>query len=165
MTNFIMADKESAGKLSALASAIVKEHYDPIIGEEQNDYMIKKFQSAEAIISQLEQGCRYYFVELDGMTAGFIGFFPRDGKMYISKLYIDRRFRRRHLATDSVEFIRRQTIDEGMDSMFLNVNRHNESSIAFYEKIGFRKLYTEDNDIGNGYFMNDYVMEAKAADL
>ena len=52
-----------------------------------------------------------------------------------------------------------------MDSMFLNVNRHNESSIAFYEKIGFRKVYTEDNDIGNGYFMNDYVMEAKAADL
>ncbi len=161
MTNFRIADESSAAELSALASAIVKEHYDQILGAEQNDYMIEKFQSESALLQQMANGYRYYFVEADGKTAGFIGFYPRDGRMYISKLYIDRRFRRRHLASDSIDFICRQTQREGMDRMYLNVNRYNEGSIAFYEKMGFKKLYSEDNDIGNGYFMNDYVMEAE----
>lgn len=42
--------------LSRLASQIVKEHYDPILGAAQNDYMIEKFQSVEAIKGQIAQG-------------------------------------------------------------------------------------------------------------
>jgi ribosomal protein S18 acetylase RimI-like enzyme len=40
----------------------------------------------------------------------------------------------------------------------LNVNRYN-SARKFYEKLGFVVTGEEDIDIGNGYFMNDYVME------
>ena len=31
----------------------------------------------------------------------------------------------------------------------------------FYEKLGFTVIKEEDIDIGNGYLMNDYVMEKK----
>ena len=48
--------------LSALASRIVKEYYDPLLGAKQNDYMIAKFQSPEAIASQMAAGYRYYFL-------------------------------------------------------------------------------------------------------
>ncbi len=34
-----------------------------------------------------------------------------------------------------------------------------KASKAFYEKLGFKIIQTADFDIGNGYFMNDYVME------
>jgi len=38
------------------------------------------------------------------------------------------------------------------------VNRQNNAK-NFYEKLGFVVIKEEDIDIGNGYFMNDYVME------
>lgn len=159
MTEFFRVSDENAAQLSRFAAAIVKEHYDPIIGAEQNDYMIKKFQSEGALKEQMKNGCRYYFAVKDNMKAGFFGFYPRDGKMYISKLYIDKGFRRQHIACDCLDFIAEQAKAEGTDRLFLNVNRYNDGSIAFYEKMGFVKMYTEDNDIGNGYFMNDFVME------
>ena len=49
---------------------------------------------------------------------------------------------------------------ENARSLLLNVNRHNKA-ISFYKKYGFDIIAEEDIDIGNGYYMNDYVMEKK----
>ncbi|MGZ8545109.1 MAG: GNAT family N-acetyltransferase, partial [Flavisolibacter sp.] len=49
---------------------------------------------------------------------------------------------------------------KGATVLRLNVNRNN-SARSFYEKLGFEMIGEEDIDIGNGYFMNDYVMEKK----
>ena len=49
--------------------------------------------------------------------------------------------------------------DNGLSMIYLTVNKQNLSSIAVYEKLGFvraRELVTE---IGNGFVMDDYVME------
>jgi hypothetical protein len=40
------------------------------------------------------------------------------------------------------------------------VNRYNNAK-TFYEKLGFAEIDFINLDIGNGYFMNDYVMEKK----
>jgi hypothetical protein len=40
----------------------------------------------------------------------------------------------------------------------LQVARKNKAKY-FYEKLGFTVIATADFDIGNGYFMNDYIME------
>jgi ribosomal protein S18 acetylase RimI-like enzyme len=44
----------------------------------------------------------------------------------------------------------------------LTVNRQNFKSINFYFKLGFKIEKVADFDIGNGYFMNDFVMLWKA---
>ena len=41
--------------------------------------------------------------------------------------------------------------------MELNVNRNNKA-LQFYEHMGMRKLREGDFPIGNGYYMNDYIM-------
>ena len=56
-------DRGMIAGLSAFASEIVKEHFDPIIGPEQNDYMIARFQSVSAITEQIRSGYRYYLAE------------------------------------------------------------------------------------------------------
>jgi ribosomal protein S18 acetylase RimI-like enzyme len=56
----------------------------------------------------------------------------------------------------------KRTADAGNKSLLLNVNRDNPA-LGFYKKKGFEIIKTEDIDIGNGYFMNDYVMELKIA--
>jgi len=40
----------------------------------------------------------------------------------------------------------------------LNVNRNNKA-ISFYKNAGFKIIDEADIDIGNGYFMNDYIMQ------
>lgn len=41
--------------------------------------------------------------------------------------------------------------------MELNVNRNNKA-LQFYQHMGMRKLREGDFPIGNGYYMNDYIM-------
>ena len=41
--------------------------------------------------------------------------------------------------------------------MRLNVNRHNKA-LTFYQKMGMAKVDEGDFVIGNGYYMNDYIM-------
>lgn len=156
-------DREQIAGLSAFASQIVKEHFDPLIGPEQNDYMIARFQSVSAITDQIRSGYRYYVAEDEmGEMEGFVAFYPRDGKMYLSKFYVHGRARGRGIARKMFDFVMEETRKEGLPSIFLNVNRGNESVIRIYEHLGFRKVREEKNDIGNGFYMDDWVLECPA---
>jgi len=35
------------------------------------------------------------------------------------------------------------------------------ASLGFYERLGFAKIKEEKTDIGNGFVMDDYIMELK----
>lgn len=160
---FVRVKAEDCGliaSLSAFASEIVKKHFDPIIGPAQNDYMIARFQSVPAITDQIRSGYRYYVVENEaGEMEGFLAFYPRDGKMYLSKFYVHSAARGRGIARKMFEFAAEETRKEGLPSIFLNVNRDNETVISIYEHLGFRKVREEKNDIGNGFYMDDWVLE------
>ena len=49
---------------------------------------------------------------------------------------------------------------QGAFKLVLNVNRYNKAR-QFYERMGFTVIREEDFDIGNQYFMNDFVMELR----
>ena len=55
----LCSDENKIKEMSEMATEILREHYDPIVGKTQNDYMLKKFQSVDAIRGQLEQGYQY----------------------------------------------------------------------------------------------------------
>lgn len=48
-----------------------------------------------------------------------------------------------------------------LHKIWLTVNRNNSIAIAAYEKMGFTKAYMKKADIGNGFYMDDYIMEKK----
>ena len=152
-------DDETVRKLSAFAGKIVREHFDPIIGAEQNTYMIARFQSPEGIRSQIAEGYRYYIVQAGDSWAGFLAFYPRGERMYLSKFYPDRSFRGMGLSGRMFAFVRQQTEQEGLSAIYLNVNRFNSDVIAVYHHFGFHCVREEQNDIGNGFVMDDKVME------
>jgi len=54
--------------------------------------------------------------------------------------------------------VRTAAKEEKMRAVVLNVNRFNPA-VSFYEKYGFKIIKEEVIDIGNGYVMDDYVME------
>lgn len=152
-------EADEIGNLSRLATRIVRQHFDSIVGTEQNDYMLQRFQTPRAIRQQLQEGYRYYWVMADGQAAGFLAFLLRDEKLYLSKFYIAQEWRGHHLAQQMHAFVCDEARRQKLPAIFLNVNRDNTDVIAIYEHLGFRKIREEKNDIGNGFFMDDFVME------
>ena len=149
-------DENGIKEMSRMATAIVREHFDPIIVKEQNDYMIQKFQTADAIKEQLEHGSQYYFVSDKRRRVGFLAFYPRENAMYLSKLYLYKDERGKGYSRQMLDFVIRNARNIGLTSIELNVNRNN-SAIHAYEKLGFKVIRAEKNDIGAGFFMDDYV--------
>lgn len=149
-------DKEEINEMSKMATAIVRDYYDPIIGKDQNDYMLKMFQTPEAITEQLEHGYRYYFVRENGKNLGFVAFYPRENALYLSKLYLYKDERGKGYAREILEFLKTQARELGFNRIELNVNRNNDTRFI-YEKLGFTVAWEEKNDIGNGFYMDDYV--------
>jgi GNAT superfamily N-acetyltransferase len=149
-------DEKEIERMSAMATAIVREHFDPLIGKEQNDYMLSLFQTPGAIAAQLAEGYRYYFVRKDGEDIGFTAFYPKQDAMYLSKFYLYRQERAKGYAHAMMEFVESETRKEGLQAVELNVNRFN-SAVKVYEKLGFEIIREEKNEIGHGFIMNDYV--------
>lgn len=150
------SDTEGINEMSRMATEIVRDYYDPIIGKAQNDYMLKLFQTPEAISEQLEHGYSYYFARDNGKNLGFFAFYPRENALYLSKLYLYKDERGKGYARPVLEFLKAKALELGFNRIELNVNRNNDTRFI-YEKLGFTVAWEEKNDIGNGFYMDDYV--------
>lgn len=152
---------EEVVRVAALAREIWSEHYVKIIGQEQVDYMLATFQSAEAIQSQIESGYEYYLSsDESGGATGYIALIPNEppGKMMLSKLYVRAAFRGTGVGTDLVTFAKKRARELGAASVWLTVNRNNLSTIDWYHRKGFVITDEVKQEIGSGFFMDDYVM-------
>ena len=118
-----VSEDDKVREMSELASAIIKDYYDPLLGEEQNDYMIEMFQSYTSIKNQLAAGKRYFFVKENGKNIGFICFYPTKGAMYLSKLYLQKDVRGKGYARKMLRLIRDEALKIGLHAIELNVNK------------------------------------------
>lgn len=148
--------------VAGLAKAIWPEHYVPIIGREQVDYMVAKFQSAEAIKNQIEkEGYTYYIVTSSGVPVGYIGIIEKSNELFLSKLYILSSERGKGFGRYGIDFLVAGCRGKGLEFITLTVNKYNLSTISAYEKMGFEKYGEMVGDIGSGYVMDDYLMRLK----
>ncbi|WP_435171948.1 GNAT family N-acetyltransferase [Paenibacillus glycanilyticus] len=151
--------------VARLAGQIWREHYVSMITIEQIDYMIEKFQSVSAITDQIRnQGYEYYLLQQqDGSAAGYLSIRADNGKLFLSKFYVSKEHRGRGYASQAMAFIEQLCKERGLSHIWLTVNRDNASSIAVYEKKGFVNVREQVADIGNGYVMDDFIMEKEIA--
>lgn len=151
---------EEIAEAARLAAEIWREYYVAIISIEQIEYMIDKYQSVAAITDQIRhQGYEYYLIRNDGSSAvGYMAIRQEEEKLFLSKFYISKAFRGRGYASQAMIFLEQLCRDRGLRHIWLTVNRHNKSSIAVYERKGFRIVREQLADIGSGFVMDDYVM-------
>ncbi len=145
--------------VARLAFEIWNQHFTPIIGKAQVDYMVEKFQSKKAIAEQIEQGYSYYLLEADGDYFGYTGICPKEDEMFLSKLYIKASHRGRGYGRKTVEFIEDIARKKALNKVTLTVNKNNTDTIKTYEKFGFENTGPIVTDIGGGFVMDDYKME------
>ncbi|MBW7452986.1 GNAT family N-acetyltransferase [Paenibacillus sepulcri] len=151
---------EEIAEVARLAAIIWREYYVSIITIEQIDYMIEKFQSVPAITDQIHhQGYEYYLIHQNGSAVGYMSVREEEGKLFLSKFYIGREHRGRGYASQALAFLEQLCKARNLSYIWLTVNRNNESSIAVYEKKGFRTVREQIADIGNGFIMDDFIMK------
>ncbi len=142
-----------------LAKTIWTEHYTPIIGLEQVNYMLGKFQSETAIQDQVEKGTAYYLMQFQDAFVGYFSFSIREDVLFLSKLYVLKSARGNGIARAALSFIQEKGQELGLKKIRLTVNKYNSNAIVAYQKMGFITVESIVQDIGNGFVMDDYVLE------
>ena len=154
-----MQTLEQLKQMSELATAILKEHYDPIVGEKTNDHMLKKYQSVKGIKEEVDGGAEYYFAQLDGSSIGFVAIDAKSEYLYLSKFYLAKKYRGRGYSSAMMCFVKQQAIASGLNKIRLNVNAANSNTIDTYRHFGFEVVEELQKDVGDGFSVHDYVME------
>lgn len=86
----------------------------------------------------------------------FFAFYPKETAMYLSKFYLYKAERGKGYAHQMLDFVIDEARKYGLQAIELNVNKYN-SACQDYERLGLKKICSEKNDIGNGFYMDDYV--------
>lgn len=171
---------EEVEDLARLAGQIWREYWPALIGEAQTEYMIENFQSLKAIKRDMaEHDYRYWFVvddELDAegadaacapwFTRGIAGYTgghtePETNRFFISKIYLLAEERGRGFASQTVRFYEDLCRERGFGAMYLTVNKHNDLGVRAYLGKGFETIDSVETDIGQGFIMDDFVMEKR----
>ena len=162
MTSFLAVQSEEQIKtIVGLAREIWQEHYEPIIGRKQVDYMLDKFQSEKALVEQLGESCEYYLVVHQGQSVGYVSVVPdKSGSaLMISKLYVRKSERGHGFGKKALRFVENLSLKREITRIWLTVNKNNARSIAWYSRMGFRNAGSIIQDIGGGFVMDDFRLE------
>ena len=155
---------EQVEQLAELAGTIWRAYWPALIGAAQTEYMIEQFQSLSAIRRDMaEHAYEYWFVRAadDGRIVGYTGGHvePETHRFFISKIYLLAAERGRHFASAVVSFYEDLCRTRGLRAMYLTVNKGNELGIRAYTGTGFTTIDAVQTDIGEGFIMDDYIME------
>lgn len=157
-------------ELAKLADEIWHEYWPALIGIDQTDYMVDNFQSIEAIKRDMaENNYEYWFIEAQdeegkrivGYTGGHDE--PETNRFFISKIYLLAEERGRGFASRTIAFYEDLCRSRGFHAMYLTVNKGNDLGIRAYKGKGFETIDAVETDIGEGYVMDDYIMEKPVA--
>jgi len=152
--------KKQIEELAEIAKLIWSEYFPGIITPEQVDYMVEKYQSADAIARQISNdGYMYFMVLVNEEILGYLALKADGNQLLLSKLYLKKEFRGRGYFNKMLLFAETIAKEKGLNSLYLAVNKHNDNAIAVYLKKGFAIKKEQTADIGNGFVMDDYVME------
>jgi GNAT superfamily N-acetyltransferase len=155
---------EQVADVARMAREVWYEYYVPLIGRAQVDYMVPKFQSAEAMQSQIDSGYEYFQIRQSGENVGYaaIRYEASDARLFISKLYLLAAHRKSGAGRESLAMIERMARERGATHLWLTVNKGNPS-VRAYERLGFQIAEAIVMDIGGGFVMDDYRMEKAIA--
>ena len=154
-----MISVEELPLLQQMAKEVWSEHYKNILSKGQIEYMVDKFQSSPAVLEQLKNGYQYYWLCYGQKKAGYLAIEPKDGKLFLSKIYLKKEYRGKKIASYAVAQLKKHCREKNESSIWLTVNKENVNSIAAYEAMGFKRTRELTTDIGNGYVMDDYIYE------
>lgn len=157
------AKEEDIEIIRDIAAATWPSTYLDIIGQAQIDYMLNKMYNKGELLKQFMEGHIFLIAEEGEKQFGFAGYsiIGHEERIYkLHKLYVLPSAHGKGVGKILINEVFNQVKDAGGSALQLNVNKHNKAK-DFYLKGGFTIKESVKLDIGEGYCMDDYVMEYK----
>ena len=145
-----------------LAKVIWPVSFKEMISSEQIEYMLEWMYNPNKLKENHQKG-HHYVLYSEGDTAlGFISYEIKLNKstVRIHKLYVHHEYQKKGIGKVLLEYAKTIANKHSMKYVDLYVNRTNPA-VGFYKFLGFYVSEEIDLDIGNGYFMNDYLLKLK----
>jgi diamine N-acetyltransferase len=147
--------------IRSLALEIWPATYSETFSPQQVIYMLNKLFSETSLQRQMTSEHQYLVIKAGYQPIGFASYseiIPSIFKLH--KIYILPAYQGLGAGKFTMEKIIDVLTAKRATALTLNVNKHNPAK-AFYEQLGFKIAKTEFSEVGDGYFINDYVMELK----
>ena len=133
-----------------------------ILSPEQIEYMLNWMYDLAQLEGQLRQGHIFLVAAEEATELGFAGFelnYAEGPTAKLHKLYLLPEAQGKGLGKTLLLEVAKRARAAGQKMLQLNVNKYNRQAIDFYLAMGFVTIRQEVNDIGQGYVMDDDVME------
>lgn len=149
---------DAVDAVAALARVVWQATYPTLISQGQIDTMLADRYAATRIRSQLDDPHHAWWV-IGSPPAGFAHVVTDATTAKLDKLYIHPKRQRLGLGAALVNACIDWARAQGHRVLRLQVNRGNTQAMHAYQKYGFSVVESRVFDIGQGYVMDDHVME------
>jgi len=153
------ATVEDIPLIRELTFKVWPQTYASIISAEQIDYMLGMMYSPSSLEKQMNEGCQFLLCYDDKDPVGFASFqHIGNGAYKLHKIYVLTSQQGKGTGKFMIDHIISTIKKNDAVSLELQVNINNKAK-RFYERLGFAEADRINLDIGNGYFMNDFIMK------
>ncbi len=143
--------------INELAWIVFPHTYKELLSPGQIEFMMDWMYSPVNLQKQMTEDGHTYFIAYHGdEPAGYLSIQPEGEHTYhLQKIYVLPSFQGKKLGKllQAIKELHPEPCQ-----MRLNVNRYNTKAVDFYIRMGMKKVFEGDFDIGHGYLMTDYIM-------
>lgn len=158
----IRAEVKDIPVIQAISNVAWPHTFKDLLSCEQIAYMMNMMYSSQSLQKQITEQNHRYLLTKDGN--GYLGYLSYEinyndsGLTKVHKIYILPDAQGKGVGRFFIENVSEIAQNNGATGLSLNVNKYNDKAINFYRRMGFDIHHSEENDIGNGFIMDDYVM-------
>ncbi len=155
---FIDVTENSFSIIRDLAYKIWPISYKGMVSDEQIYYMLNERYTDEGIQLAINAGLNFKLAEQDKEFVGFLAYSFVENKLKLNQIYVLPETQGSGIGKQIMDHVVEIAREKNLGSIILTVNRNNPA-VNFYKHLDFKIIDEKDFDIGNGFLMNDYIME------
>lgn len=146
--------------VQSVAREIWEVTYKDIISQKQIDYMLDTMYSVDKIMQEIAKGFNWEVASMDHHVVGYLDYVMEpDQRVFLSKIYLRPEVQKKGIGQSLLNRVIEFSKRNGGIAVYLTVNKDNAKAISFYQRNGFKKMDAVVAEIGNGYVMDDYIMQ------
>lgn len=156
----VIENPEDLQIIRNIAADVWPKTFADILTPEQIRYMMQMMYSTDVMKKELQNGYFFEYLSIDAAPAGYISWsacdLPATAKLH--KIYLLQKFHGKGIGSTMLAHVERRAKNAGFSRLILNVNKYNDKAKKAYLRNGFAVVDSVKIDIGNGFFMDDFVM-------
>lgn len=161
MIQIVEATSQDLPLIRQLAEQTFHVTYLPLQPKEKVEYLFDMMYSPPSLADQFNKGQCFIIARDKSGNLGYASYeinCKKEGTTKIHKIYVLPTAQGKGVGKRLIGAIAETALQNKNQILSLNVYRKNPA-IEFYQKIGFKIAEEVNIDVGNGFIMNDYVME------